>query len=65
MKCFKPEEVKDEKEIFALLARFVPYVKFKVEPVLSVDEVIETVLFEGSKCQKPMILLPSSVKLAG
>lgn len=33
---------RDEKEIFASLARFTPYVKFKVEPVLSVDEVIET-----------------------
>ncbi len=31
---------KDEKEVFATLAKFIPYVKFKVEPMVSIDEVI-------------------------
>lgn len=31
-----------EKEIFASLSRFVPYINFKVESMLSINEVIET-----------------------
>jgi hypothetical protein len=31
---------KDEKTIFASLAKFIPYVEFTVEPMLSIDEVI-------------------------
>jgi len=32
----------DEKEIFAMIAQYLPHVKFKVESMLSIDEVIET-----------------------
>jgi hypothetical protein len=32
----------DEKEIFAMIAQYIPHVKFKVEPMLSIDEVIAT-----------------------
>jgi hypothetical protein len=32
----------DEKEIFAMLAQYIPHVKFKVESMLSIDEVIAT-----------------------
>jgi len=32
----------DEKEIFAVMARYIPHVKFRVESMLSIDEVIET-----------------------
>lgn len=31
----------DEKEIFAGNARYIPYVKFRVESMLSIDKVIE------------------------
>ncbi|EFK10994.1 conserved hypothetical protein [delta proteobacterium NaphS2] len=30
----------DEKEIFAMLAQYIPHVKFKVESMLSIDELI-------------------------
>ncbi len=33
---------KDEKEIFGMTAQYIPYVKFRVEPMLSIDEVIAT-----------------------
>ena len=32
----------DEKEIFAMIAQYIPHVKFKIEPMLSIDEVIAT-----------------------
>ena len=32
----------DEKEILAYNARYIPYVKFSVEPMLDIDEVIST-----------------------
>ena len=32
----------DEKEIFAMIAQYIPHVKFKVESMLSIDEVIAT-----------------------
>ena len=32
----------DEKEIFAMIAQYLPHVKFRVESMLSIDEVIET-----------------------
>jgi len=32
----------DEKEIFATIAQYIPHVKFKVESMLSIDEVIAT-----------------------
>lgn len=32
----------DEKEIFAMAAQYIPYVKFKVEPMLDIDDVIAT-----------------------
>jgi hypothetical protein len=32
----------DEKEIFAMIAQCIPHVKFKVEPMLDIDEVIAT-----------------------
>jgi hypothetical protein len=32
----------DEKEIFAMNAQYIPYVKFKVESMLSIDEIIAT-----------------------
>ena len=33
----------DEKTTFAMIAQSIPHVKFKVEPMLSIDAVIETV----------------------
>jgi hypothetical protein len=30
----------DEKDIFAMVARYIPHVKFRVESMLSIDEVI-------------------------
>ena len=33
---------RDEKEIFGGASQFVPHVKFKVEPMLSIDEIITT-----------------------
>ena len=32
----------DEKEIFAMIVQYIPHVKFKVESMLSIDEVIAT-----------------------
>jgi hypothetical protein len=32
----------DEKAIFAMVAQYIPHVKFKVESMLSIDEVIAT-----------------------
>jgi hypothetical protein len=32
----------DEKEIFAVIAQYIPHVKFKVESMLSIDEVFAT-----------------------
>lgn len=32
----------DEKEVFAVIAQYIPHVKFKVEPMLDIDEVIAT-----------------------
>ena len=32
----------DEKEIFAMIAQYIPHVKFRVESMLSIDEIIET-----------------------
>lgn len=32
----------DEKEIFAMIAQYIPHVRFKVESMLSIDEVIAT-----------------------
>jgi len=31
----------DEKEIFAMIAQYLPHVKFKVESMLEIDEIIE------------------------
>jgi hypothetical protein len=31
---------KDEKDIFAMIAPYIPHVKFKVESMLSIDEII-------------------------
>ena len=33
---------KDEKEIGAMVGRFIPHVKFRVESMLSIDEVLDT-----------------------
>jgi hypothetical protein len=32
----------DEKEMFAMIAQYIPHVKFKVESMLSIDEVMAT-----------------------
>ena len=32
----------DEKDIFATVAQYIPHVKFEVEPMLSVEEIMET-----------------------
>lgn len=32
----------DEKEVFGIVAQYIPHVKFKVESMLSIDEVLAT-----------------------